>query len=428
MTQEPIQGLLRVCIVESRWNGDIAMKIKINKMNQSQWIAILSLIPFFPLQSISMMAQYNPTWTVLYNVIAIIRCAISVVAVAWFLLNRIKPNTLTKGVFAFELAILIACLENDSLTFQFSITNCLVCVAFCCLCQIHDKRNELKFLDAVTFLFGLFSVLGAISIFVFPNGFNHVAQKQFAIYLLGSKNSNFFYYTIYLFLRVIQCKCKQKDIPASLLAMNFVFMVSVLICDSMNGFLMLSLVFVFMVMSKYKIPFRKIFQPRFVIVLVCFFAAMIPLVTTGKFDWLFNLIGRESNFSMRTYVWGSAFEVIQQNPLFGAGKDGDLTFYGRQTHAHNIYIDYAAKYGLITLGVFILLVIAISNRIRQAKSKEAMLVCAFFMFIMLIHSLFDVMPVPMLSLLFLYCVKISNQGFLFRGRTSNDKAIIKENT
>lgn len=377
----------------------------INRINKFELLSIFLLIPFFPLQSISMLEQYNSLWTGIYNVLAVSRCSIAVVQIVLFCLEFKKPNMVTKGIGFFELCIFIACCFNGSITFQFSITNCLACFGFCCLCQRMDRKNETKFLDSMVKLFGFYAILGALSIFLFPNGFNHASQKQFAIFLLGSKNSAFFYYAIYIFLKVVQVRSRKKEIPSYLIVTNIVFMVSTIVCDSMNGFLMLFLTLVFLIMSKYKIPFRKLFRPKVVLIILIIMALMIPFLASGKFDWFFNLLGRESNFSMRTFIWEDAIEKIRINPIWGNGKDGDVIFYGRQTHAHDVYIDYAAKYGLVTLSVFVFVLISIANKITKVKNREYMYISCFFLFLILFHSLFDVVSVPVLSLLFFYCVK-----------------------
>ena len=339
------------------------------KINKFQLLYFFLLIPFFPLQSIKLLAQYDQGWITIYNVLALFRCGIAVIAAGVFVIYKKRTNLLTKGIIAFEAAIFIACCVNGSITFQFSITNCLSCIGFACICQHLNEKRDTAFLNASVAFFGVLAILGSLIIFIFPNGFNHVPQKQFAIYLLGSKNSNFYYYMVYIFLKTIQCKVLKKSIPGYLICLNIIFIISSIICDSMNGLLMLMLILVFLIHSKYNLPFRHLFRPKTVLLFVCLIAIMIPLLASGKFDCFFSLLGRESNFSMRTFIWESAIEMVKQNPVWGNGKDGDLFYYGRQTHAHDIYLDYASKYGVLALGIFIGMLIVIAERMERSSDR-----------------------------------------------------------
>ena len=393
--------------------------MKLRKINRFEIICLVLLLPFFPLQSITMLSEYNDIWTSLYNVIAIARCFIALSQIGLFCLEFRKPNVLTKSISAFEFSIFLACIINGSITFQFVITNCLVCIGFSCMIQRLHSKNEEVFINAAIKLFGFFTIVGALSIFIFPNGFNNSTQKQFAIYFIGTKNSAFFYYALFIFLSIVKYKKRKVSISQSLIGLTLILMISTLVCDSMNGFLMLFLILIFLIIDKYKIPFRTIFKPKFVLSVVIALAVSIPFIATGKFDWFFNLLGRESNFSMRTFVWQSAIDFIYLNPFWGNGKDGDLVYYGRQTHAHDIYLDYASKYGLVTLTVFVIVIVVISKRISECKNKDYRYMCSFFLLVMLVHSLFDVVSIPILSLMFLFCIKepiyLTNKQALISG-------------
>lgn len=379
------------------------------KLSKDQTLYTILLMPFFPVQSITMLGKYAFGWIVLYNVLAVLRCIIALITISIFVIHKRKPNILSKGIIAFETSIFVACFFNGSITFRFMITNCLSCIGFACLCQELDFKHEKIFLDTVASFFGTLAVLGAIFVVLYPNGFNHAPQKHLAIYPLGSKNSHFFYYMLFLFLKTIQLKVRKKKMPISLLWINIFFIVTTIICDSMNGFLMLLLILAFLVSCKYRMCFRKFFSPRIVLIGLCIIAAMIPLLATEKFEILFSILGRESNFSMRTYIWGSAIEMIKENPIVGNGKDGDLIYYGKQTQAHNIFLDYASKYGIISLIMFIGMLVIILKRMKKASDTDLIYICSFFMFILLFHSLFDSAPLPILIMVFAFCIKLDGQ-------------------
>jgi O-antigen ligase len=91
--------------------------------------------------------------------------------------------------------------------------------------------------------------------------------------------------------------------------------------------------------------------------------AAIPLLNSPRIQALFSGGGGTSFF--RAALWKSALEMIRDQPWFGVGPDNFLYAYrGRYlrpeawqepslSHPHNVVLDFAARLGLIGLGVFI---------------------------------------------------------------------------
>jgi putative inorganic carbon (HCO3(-)) transporter len=110
--------------------------------------------------------------------------------------------------------------------------------------------------------------------------------------------------------------------------------------------------------------------------------AAIPLLNSPRVQALFNGAGDTSFF--RVALWKSTVQMIRDHPLFGVGPDNFLYAYrGRYmlpeawqesslSHPHNVILDFAARLGLIGLGVFIWLQLAFwrtaFSALRQAKS------------------------------------------------------------
>ncbi len=109
--------------------------------------------------------------------------------------------------------------------------------------------------------------------------------------------------------------------------------------------------------------------------------AAIPLLNSPRVQAIFSSSGGTSFF--RLALWKSTLELIRDHPWFGVGPDNFLYAYrGRYmlpeaweesflSHPHNVLLDFAARLGLIGLGVFIWLQIAFWSAalraMRQAK-------------------------------------------------------------
>ncbi len=361
------------------------------------------MITFFLPHSVTLLSVYSDVWITFYNILAILRCLIAALSVTFIVLKRKQPNILVKTVALYELAIFVSCYFNGTLTFRFTITNCITYIGLACFLQMQDEKKSDKLLDGLVLFFGILTLLGAISIIIFPNGFNDAKMKSKAIYFLGSKNSGFFYFVIYIYLKIHQQIRNKRGYSHYLIFVSAIFAGCSLITNSMNGFITMFFIFMFIVISKYRFDIRKLFKPRFAVISIMIFAALIPFLASGKLEWIFNAIGRESNFSMRTYIWNSAIELIRISPIWGNGKDGDVILYKGQTQAHNIYLDYAAKYGLITLGIFIAMLVTIAYKMARNTKKELVYINSFFFFAMFFHSLLDSVTMSFIVLLLFYC-------------------------
>ncbi|MGE0080667.1 MAG: O-antigen ligase family protein [Thiohalomonadaceae bacterium] len=87
----------------------------------------------------------------------------------------------------------------------------------------------------------------------------------------------------------------------------------------------------------------------------------------------------------RLYLWGRAWEMFLDNPLFGVGTSnfpwrvqdyevrdpnfvGDVRFSGGRV-AHTLYFTFLAEYGLVGSTVWVLLAIGIVTRLRKARQR-----------------------------------------------------------
>ncbi len=136
--------------------------------------------------------------------------------------------------------------------------------------------------------------------------------------------------------------------------------------------------------------------------------AAIPLLNSPRVQALFSGGGQDTAV-FRVALWKSTLQMIRDHPLFGVGPDNFLYAYrGRYllpeawqesslSHPHNVILDFAARLGLIGLGVFIWMQIAfwrtVFSRIRgpvlQPEHQALMIGLAASMVDFLTHGLVD---------------------------------------
>jgi O-antigen ligase len=129
--------------------------------------------------------------------------------------------------------------------------------------------------------------------------------------------------------------------------------------------------------------------------------AAIPLLNSPRIQALFSGGGDTSFF--RVALWKSALELIRDQPWFGVGPDNFLYAYrGRYlrpeawqepslSHPHNVALDFAARLGLIGLGVFIWMQAAFWLTAFRAlrRAKQALVIDQWALIIGLMASMID---------------------------------------
>jgi O-antigen ligase len=129
--------------------------------------------------------------------------------------------------------------------------------------------------------------------------------------------------------------------------------------------------------------------------------AAIPLLNSPRLQAIFSDGGGTSFF--RLALWRSALQMIRDQPLFGVGPDNFLYAYrGRYllpeawqesslSHPHNVILDFAARLGLIGLGVFLWMQIAFwstSFRVMR-RARRSLIIDRWALIIGLMASMVD---------------------------------------
>jgi len=112
----------------------------------------------------------------------------------------------------------------------------------------------------------------------------------------------------------------------------------------------------------------------FIIAMSAFLIAnFVPVTTFERFSRIPAEL-RGGHLSQRIYLWEAGFQVYQNNPILGVGAGAFpyamSKFYGGMTVAHNTFLSILAEEGLIGLTFFILIILALLNKIRFFPSLK----------------------------------------------------------
>lgn len=332
------------------------------------------------------------TWYRIDRLFIIIKIVSSVAFLCYGALRR-NTSFVVIGIILFAACETIVSVANGSLTISFFLSTIMPMVGFAYMCKFYMSKYRDCFLDGAYCLFSFLSFTGALMIFLFPYGFNHTAQKAGAIYFLGSKNNSFFYYFIYLLLSRYR-KLRDNAEISLFDIIKYLFLISSLVvCESVNGGLMIAAIIFYYVLEKKRAHIMRILTPKTMLVGFFVITILIPTVLLNSDLRIFALLNRTSSFSGRDFIWAQALVLIKKHPFLGNGIG---TFFYLNTsdlriaaQAHNIFLDIAARYGIISLAILLGLIIYIIAFLQKGEDKKISRNNAFFLIILMIHSLFD---------------------------------------
>jgi len=284
-----------------------------------------------------------------------------------------------------------------------------------------NRTNEL--ISAGLILFVAFAVLSLASIVL--TGASGIAsvranshEAKDAIFFFGGKNSVFMYNLPALFFLSVFNYREKGNIGYGPIVLSLIFCVASIWIDSASStfFFLVSLVFlVFFRFSSKGLFVRFFSQP--VVLFVVFLLLLVGIVMMGNefgiLSGLLEFFGRSTTFSGRTGIWAQALSDVGASPFFGGG--GALTFAIGQAmtpHAHSFYLNEFAQYGVFCFALFIIDAIFVSTTVQRHRASRNVISCiGIFMFYMLvIHSVFDFMSLPVYFLL-RSCVLDGGQAF-----------------
>ena len=265
-------------------------------------------------------------------------------------------------------------------------------VGFCLLCAGMYTHDQKEFLWTGAVAFSVYTILGVISVYLFPLGFFHSKNTYDAIYGLGAKNNAFpFYFACFFFWNLILMdtdKTKWKWIPVLIIPT----VVAGYICQSTNTMICMLLL---LVLTLLVLGMERMFCKINPVVVLVAFVAVIALVYTGlESQLLASLLekfNRTLTFSGRDTLWNQAGIYFNRKPFFGAGSELTFTLANMQTttHAHSQWLDKLAKFGIIPMVFLVNAVLYTFIRARKSPDrKKANFMCGMLLIYML-HMSFD---------------------------------------
>ena len=275
---------------------------------------------------------------------------------------------------------------------------------FCLMCIHYIKKNPRRFFEALGLLTGIYNLIqiGTVLLY-YPNGVNHytgMSREQTlagAQYFFGGKNQAIYYMLLFLFSVAAKEYLKKSKIPKRIFFYIGIFSAELLLLDSANSIISLFIFICFytILLLKVQNKFSVLFNPYiyltlgiFIFVSVCILSMASTLLFSNV---IFKLLGRNSTFTNRIYIWQAAIGAFKTSPLIGVGETELQILRDTAKQAHNIYLDIAYKYGLAGIIPYMFMLVLSCNKLSRMKNSFLGAMAVSIYFIMVLHNCFDAM-------------------------------------
>lgn len=264
------------------------------------------------------------------------------------------------------------------------------------------KKNQRNFLNVMANILFVYLIINTITMFLYPGGIASGRIGQI-VWFLGGKNNILPWILIgggCLSLDSIErygIITKRTYLKIALCS------IQAFLCDSSTAVTLVVLLWLlYMVNWLFQNPkiVDAVLRGRKIILFAAVgFTAVIFFTQKSNFlQGISAWFGKDITFNGRTAIWGIALQYIANHPLIGAGPvlTFDMGWGVNMTHAHCLYLNVLAHYGVFAL---LAVIMCVWSALKKTDSIPSTVYYTLFLY--LIGSIIEVYS---LNSLFLFCV------------------------
>lgn len=272
------------------------------------------------------------------------------------------------------------------------------------ICMQYLLEKQIIFINAVFFITGAYNLVQIITVIMYyPNGMNHYIGYYWkqtlagAQYFLGGKNQAIFYIILFLLVSVIRENLIKEKMSKKIYIYFVIFGMELYYLDSANSIICLLIFVVFYTLCVMKVEKRFPFlfcSNIYIVFSIAVFVMVCLLAATDKLAFLkpiLGLLGRDSTFTNRSYIWEAAITTFKNSPIIGAGEIELYILRDSTNQAHNMYLDVLYKYGVLGFLPYFFMIIRSGIRLDKGNNTFIGAICIGVFFIMMLHNCFDIM-------------------------------------
>lgn len=360
------------------------------------WSFILFLMPAF--------LTYRRDLSMLYDAWHLLQIPAVIVGIIFYVSKYRASSKIVNVIISYYVIAVVSCYFNGYTvnTIKWDITADLgiVLLAFMFL-----KRNEKAFLNCLSNIFLTYLLINTMTMIVFPQGIASGRIGQI-VWFLGGKNNILPWILIGEGCLTLNSFERFGKITKKTYLQLAICSLQAFLCDSTTAVLIILFYWLLLLVNAairnkrimgYLIGGKRIF---FIVVAVSIF--IIFFTTQSRALQSFSeWLGKDITFNGRTAIWLIALGYIKARPLIGMGPalTFDMGWGVNMTHAHCLYLNVCAHYGIFAL---LCLILCVWSVLRNARKIPIQVI--FSLFLYLIGSIIEVYS---LNTLFLFCLVLS---------------------
>ncbi len=235
-----------------------------------------------------------------------------------------------------------------------------------------------------------------MSALIFPDALFRDASGAASVLLLGADNSMIVRYMLAILFELLYRSGKKGEFVFPAYGVINLALFSFM-RDIATGKVMLFLFIVLLMAAKYIPGFHL--SPATAVAFngVFFIAVVLGQSAIGWADPVFQMLGRESDFTHRADLWAFSLNLISQNPLTGIGCFSDETFNWfimtmtnlglyNTGNPHNTYLTIALSGGLLSLASFASILFLACRQTRKRGGSLYLSILSIFLMAFMLHA------------------------------------------
>lgn len=299
--------------------------------------------------------------------------------------------------------------------------------AFCMYLDLVMKNNPKTMFRAPLNILTTYLVLNLISLYMFPDGLYETTYfKNNFFFGYDNQNINFILPTMVLVLLKHQC---DKPCRTQIILTYAVAIITAITIWSGMTLVVVTVMTVFAIfcLRRKGIMMTRLLNGRIfnfyslLITNVAFFVGLVFFQIQYYFEYIIVVILKKNmTLTSRTVIWPRVIDFIEQNPIFGYGKEHygprALKMGYRDTHpcglhAHNRYLETMYMGGVILTGLLVAMLLRAAKKLYEVKDTSFAKILSFSIFVYLCG---------MLTELYDYCLFL--WGFLVMAENAKQLA------
>lgn len=386
------------------------MKLEIKKPTLKlsiYWIFVLFLLPPFLIN--------RPDLSIICDLWHFAQLLVFCIMALYYFVNNKAKNPVVNAVFVYYIAATISSYLNGYSinTIKWDVVSDLGIVLIIYLLFTQNRKKALFYLSKILWLYLL---INTFIMLIWPNGIASGRIGQ-TVWFLGGKNNILPWILIGVGCIILDSYERIGKVTFTTYLKLAICSIQTFFCDSSTavvvmvalwGFYLINIIIHNKKILNFIIGGKRLFLLVAIgCVFVVFFTTRSNILQEFS-EWF----GKDITFNGRTAIWMVALEYIKDNFWLGAGPVlvFDMGWNVYMTHAHCLYLNVCAHYGIIAL---LCLIFCIWNALKNARRLPIQVI--FSLFLYLIGSIVEVYS---LNTILLFCTILN----LFSNQFQNIKA------